>query len=156
MKVELKKVKFHEDMSDETNCFSADIWVDGKNLAQVQNQGCGGCNMYYPHLGINDPKWIAFEKWSKKQPPHVYEGFTLESNTDRVVDDLFTAWVKAHDEKQANTQIKRWCKTQTVYRLKGDEEGAWRTAKVLYTSSIGEHLHGKFGAKIEEIANERK
>ena len=46
IKVELKAIKFHEDMSEETNCFSANIYLNGKKVGSVKNQGHGGCNFY--------------------------------------------------------------------------------------------------------------
>lgn len=48
-KFELKKVKIHDDMSEETMCFSAELWVDGKHLADVSNRGHGGSNDFYVH-----------------------------------------------------------------------------------------------------------
>jgi len=161
MKIELKKVKFHEDMSDETNCFSADIWVDGKKLASVQNQGTGGENMYYPFNGRSDPAWLAFEKHCKSLPPQKCEDasgfkFTINPDMDTVVGDVFSEWVKKDDDKRQKAQIKRWCKTQTVYRLKGDNEGSWRTIKHIWDERVKAHLTKIHGDQLEEIANERK
>lgn len=41
---ELKKLKFHEDMSEETPCFSADLYENGKLVAHASNDGHGGPN----------------------------------------------------------------------------------------------------------------
>ena len=46
-KLSLKKLKFHEDMSEETPCFSADLYEDGILVAYVKNSGRGGCNDIY-------------------------------------------------------------------------------------------------------------
>jgi hypothetical protein len=43
-KLSLKKLKFHEDMSEETPCFSADLYEDGVLMAHVRNAGRGGGN----------------------------------------------------------------------------------------------------------------
>ena len=51
-KLMLKKVKVHEDMSEETICFSADLYDDGKLVAHVKNDGRGGCNDVYPAKGV--------------------------------------------------------------------------------------------------------
>jgi hypothetical protein len=50
-KLTLKNLKFHEDMSEETACFSADLYEDGKLVAHVKNSGKGGSNDYYPAEG---------------------------------------------------------------------------------------------------------
>lgn len=47
----LKNLKFHEDMSEETPCFSADLYENGKLMAHVSNRGHGGCNDYQPAKG---------------------------------------------------------------------------------------------------------
>jgi len=148
MHVELKKVKYHEDMSDETNCFSAEIWVDGAKLADVSNNGQGGSNMYYPVEGINH-RWAEFSDWCHTQP--LEYDFDHE---DQVVDALFTVWLAKDNARREQAQIKRMCKTKTVWRLKGDEPGAWRWRKVLYTPLIGKVLRDKLGDTLETIANE--
>jgi len=48
----LTKVKFHEDMSEETGCFSGILLEDGVKVANVSNNGQGGCNNYDTY-GIN-------------------------------------------------------------------------------------------------------
>lgn len=48
LNLSLKNLKFHEDMSEETPCFSADLYEDGKLIAYVKNEGRGGCNSVYP------------------------------------------------------------------------------------------------------------
>lgn len=50
--MELKKVKYHEDMSEETTCFSAEIWENGKLVAYAKNNGRGGSNMITPAKGL--------------------------------------------------------------------------------------------------------
>jgi len=48
----LKNLKFHEDMSEETPCFSADLYENGKLIAYVSNRGHGGCNDVRPAEGL--------------------------------------------------------------------------------------------------------
>ena len=49
MKLELKSIKYTEWMSEETLCFTANLWVDGKVFAEVSNQGHGGCTDVHMH-----------------------------------------------------------------------------------------------------------
>ena len=53
LNLSLKNLKFHEDMSEETPCFSADLYEDGKLIAHVKNSGRGGCNDVHPASGLN-------------------------------------------------------------------------------------------------------
>ena len=48
MKLELKNIKHAEFASEETNCFEATLYVDGKRFALVSNEGRGGPDLVYP------------------------------------------------------------------------------------------------------------
>ena len=41
MKITLKNVKHYESMSEETDCFEASLYVDGKKVGRVSNRGTG-------------------------------------------------------------------------------------------------------------------
>lgn len=139
MNLSLSKVKIHDDMSDETTCFSAAIHLDGKKVGEVRNEGIGGCNGYYWN---NPTVGKQIEEWAKTQPTE----FDFEK-LDQIIDGMLSA----HEEEK---QLKRWCKTTTVFRLKGDEDGAWRRMKVLYNSEVKMFLKEKYGDRIERIAND--
>jgi hypothetical protein len=42
MKVELKNVKYSAFASQETHCFEATVYIDGKRVGTVSNEGYGG------------------------------------------------------------------------------------------------------------------
>jgi len=50
----VKNVKLHENMSEETPCFSADVYKDGKLFAHAKNDGRGGSSLYYPAKGVTN------------------------------------------------------------------------------------------------------
>jgi hypothetical protein len=41
MKIEVRNVKFSAFASQETNCFEATIWIDGKRIGAARNEGHG-------------------------------------------------------------------------------------------------------------------
>lgn len=43
-KIELKNISTNSRLSEETLCYSAKLYVDGKFFAHVGNRGCGGCD----------------------------------------------------------------------------------------------------------------
>lgn len=47
----VKNVNLIEEMSEETPCFTADVYRDGKLFAHARNSGHGGCNDYTPAKG---------------------------------------------------------------------------------------------------------
>jgi hypothetical protein len=49
--MELRKIKHFNELSQETAAFSAQLWVGGKHIADVSNNGEGGPNNIYPAKG---------------------------------------------------------------------------------------------------------
>ena len=49
MKLQLKNIKHTEWASEETHCYQASLFVDGKPVAIVSNDGHGGCDRDYEH-----------------------------------------------------------------------------------------------------------
>jgi hypothetical protein len=50
--MELRKVKYFEQGSQETPCFTAELWDGGKLVAYLENSGHGGNNMVHPAKGL--------------------------------------------------------------------------------------------------------
>jgi len=59
MNFELRKIKYFDAMSKETPCFTAEIWENGKHVADVENDGHGGGNMVHNIHGVNTYKDVA-------------------------------------------------------------------------------------------------
>ena len=51
-KFKLKNLKVNEAMSEETVCFSAKLYENGKFVAYISNRGQGGSNDIYPAEGL--------------------------------------------------------------------------------------------------------
>jgi len=49
MKIELKNIKYAAFASQETSCYEATIYIDGKKVGTVENAGHGGCDHIHPH-----------------------------------------------------------------------------------------------------------
>ena len=139
MKIELKNVKTHADMSEETACFSASIYLEGKRIGLVRNQGCGGPNEY---TWTDNTAGRKVEAWAETQETD-YEFEKL----DQIIDDLM---MKAEEKKQ----LRRWCKKQTLFVLAGDQDGSFRTINHPFTSQVKDFLDRKHGEKLERIVNE--
>ena len=56
-KVEIKNVVHATNMSEETNAFTADLWVDGKKTGGAKNDGRGGCTAYWANGKVVDNQW---------------------------------------------------------------------------------------------------
>ena len=75
MEPELRKVKVYRGMSEETEAFTAQLWVDGNYIADLKNDGHGGANRITHRFdertdgdGLNTrPQVKAFEDWCREQ-----------------------------------------------------------------------------------------
>ncbi len=47
MEIALKSIKHSAFASQETHCYEANLYIDGKKIGQVSNDGHGGCDMFY-------------------------------------------------------------------------------------------------------------
>jgi hypothetical protein len=47
-RIELRNLKVHADMSEETTCYSAEVWVNGEKGFYAQNDGRGGADFFQP------------------------------------------------------------------------------------------------------------
>lgn len=110
MKIELKGVKFYEKMSEETNAFFADVYVDGKKCGFAKNDGRGGCTFVSPYGGKTLDLFTNSEKWLEEQP-EINIGtednpFMVKSNMENVVDQLFEQWLKDRDQKKLEKKME--------------------------------------------------
>ncbi len=153
MNVELKKV--HQIQGDETPCFNAEVWADGKKVAHVRNDGHGGCCMWDWTVGqeIRD----ALQALAAERFPHpaAMDGYPVVQRYwySEVKDQLVYGLL---DDLTEQKWLKRKCKASILFRKAGEvyERGVWSEARGPYTPALGEALRRRFGAATI-IANER-
>lgn len=141
MNIELKNVKYAAFASQETNCFSATIYIDGHKRGTVENNGHGGCNNIIPwQLGQE------IEAYAKTLPPE-FPG--IPQSAEGLIGGLLDKWLEDRD-------LKRMCKTGVIFREPNREYKAGEYSKLLGTYSIdaARFLRGQYGEKVE-IINER-
>lgn len=111
MKIELKNLKYAEFASQETHCFEASLYVDGKRIGVVANDGQGGCNGYTPHTA-----WETINEYAKTLPTSKYKMTVRDENgaitqneidithdADTVIDGLVMEALYTRDLKRAMT-----------------------------------------------------
>ena len=94
MKLELKNIKHTQWASEETHCYQASLYVDGKPVAIVSNDGHGGCDRDYDH-----PKFKGDYRATMKA---VHDYFKTLPNTDAC--DLFPDGMAQ--------ELEFWCSDQ--------------------------------------------
>lgn len=139
MKLSLKKVQIYPKLSEETNAFTAQLCLDGKPVAEVDNSGKGSSHGY---------RWLkpelreSIEAWVEAQPLEF-----VHDRLDQVIDRLL-------DDFEEKRKLKLWCKTKTVYRLKDTPEGEWILWSVPFTPEAKASLVRKYGRHLGRVANE--
>ncbi len=114
MKIELKNVKVNEAFSEETTCFIADVFINGKKVAHAKNDGRGGCTDYYPYEGQRELLNLA-EDFCKRLPKEKVDfGGTIHEfaqSLESVIDNLLFEKEKEKEQKK----IEKLCENNIVW-----------------------------------------
>ena len=103
MKIELKNIKHSEFASQETNCYQATIYIDGKRVGTVENAGHGGCDNVYPYQVAQQ-----IDAYAKTLPktvcsfidPETGKPAEMEQDHETIFGDILTSWLMSKDLKR--------------------------------------------------------
>jgi hypothetical protein len=98
MKIELKKISFSERNSEETNCFAADLYIDGKKIGYCKNSGQGGCTEYQGYTKADNKLIEKAEAYCKTLPKVKYGNMEWEQSLEGVIDEIVDNYLKAKEE----------------------------------------------------------
>lgn len=146
MKIELKNIKYAAFASQETLCFSASVYIDGKRVGEVSNEGYGGANYWHPYT-IEQ----TINKYAETLPPVQWEDVSIQPNAETLIGELMNQWLRRRSEKQL-------CAKQTCFRKPGVHyaDGAWHTVGRKYSAEVREHLVNKYGPAVQILNEELK
>ena len=108
MKIELKNVKINKMFSEETTCFIADVFINGKKTAYAKNDGCGGNTNIQPYTGMSLDEAYNYGKTLPKE-------FGYPQTLDSVIDDILFEKEKEKEQKK----IEKLCLTNIVWGKEG-------------------------------------
>lgn len=138
MTLALKNIKIHNDMSEETLCFSATLYWNNQKVAIAENTGKGGCNRYHWY----DPAVkTAVEHWATQNTESKFE------QLDSVVLHLISDW-------EEQKRLKTMCKNKIVLRLKSNPTN-FMCYQQAYNPELKNKLKQIHGNDLIEIINER-
>ena len=151
MKLELKNIKHTEWASEETHCYQASLYVDGKPVANVSNAGQGGCDYEYDH-----PKCKADYRATMKA---VHDYFKSLPKTD--ASDIFPEGMKQCLEfwcaDQVNNflvsrELKKKLKSHVLFQFKY-KDGIYQS-KYHPTVTDGDWVINKQAGETRRILND--
>lgn len=87
MNITLKNIQYNIRLSEETNCFSATIYVDGAKAGEARNNGQGGCTTILPRT-----LEAQIDAYAATLPPQTitgdHEPMILPQTAESIIDNL--------------------------------------------------------------------
>ena len=115
MKLELKKIKYCKWMSEETHCYDAVVYVDGKATIEVSNDGHGGADTQWAIKPFTDQDIEKVETWCKKNLPKWYSSFDKSQNDKDLEYWCWDEINKYLDKKHYQKNLNRYLKKSILY-----------------------------------------
>lgn len=96
---EIRNFKHLESRSEETNCFSAVLYVNGKKMADCGNSGHGGSTdvKFFPQYREMERE---IKEFLKTQPKIKFGNYEFDRTLDYIVDELVEELLKAKNFKK--------------------------------------------------------
>ena len=110
MELQLKSIKYTGWMSEETLCFTANLYVDGKVFAEVSNQGHGGSTDFRPHPKFKTEGATYFYRKLKEVEAHCEAMPNLEPC------ELFDEGLPMGLELWCNMEVESWLARRDMKR----------------------------------------
>lgn len=120
MKITIKNIKYSAFASEETHCFQATVYVDGKRAFGVKNDGHGGPDDYF---SVDDRPmsdiWKQIKAIDAEVGKETYEfhGTTLKRSLEGKVCELVNEWHRMREAKKTLKKIAYIGKGGAVYTL---------------------------------------
>lgn len=142
MNIELRRISFSPRLSEETNAYAAEVWVDGVHIADVSNDGHGGPDRQYHAKGKTHADVEALDarvkaEYGKRTTDLTLHGepFEYEINLEHLCGDLLMEHVATRDLRRVLKRTVAFVKpgTKGVMTYKGKIEGAARAHLITET-----------------------
>lgn len=143
MKIELKNIKHVPTLSEETECFSAIIYIDGKKRGGAANRGTGGSTNINPRGLANE-----LDAYAATLPNIEAHGITLKMDAELLIDQLL-------GDALQRQKLKKLCRTKTLFRLPSRiyADGEYEVINVKYGDVAIAWVRDKYGPSAQ-ILNE--
>jgi hypothetical protein len=115
-RITLKNIKYAAFASEETHCYSASVYFDGKRVGTVKNDGHGGADYQYPE---DKDGWDEMGKYIATLPEITTTfggeaGFTLIQDLELICGDLVNDFLVTKD-------LKRALSKKVLFKKKGSD-----------------------------------
>jgi hypothetical protein len=141
--------------------FQVKLVANGKVIAEVTDEAHGGQIRWASRddaalraFGVAHGLVAPSDGSDVPTPNDLYRGRREELDIEEVYATAICTMVDAlENEQRHKKQVRRWCKTETLFRLPEDKEGSYRTIKAVYAPPVREFILQNYGPTVI-IANE--
>lgn len=149
MEIKLKNIHVDYRLSEETDAFTADLYINGIKAGMASNRGSGGMTDVQAN-GERGRKLIEeAEIWSKKLPPDIVKNEYAEGGTssyDMSLDYLIDKIVGEHIEKREQARIEKLMSNSIISGIPGGPE----YKRLKFSHPIADLLKVEAGVKVLE------
>lgn len=146
MRIELKNVKHYASMSEETQCFEATVYIDGKKATRVSNRGFGGAHEY-----DNREVESRLVEYAKTLPSKDItfgeRTITVPESADGLIDDALEAVLVEKEEARFRKLAMKDIATRVLYVREGKMYCTTKTADQTLLRRTAEH-HAANGLEV--------
>lgn len=153
--IELKKISHNERLSEETNCFSADVYINGEKVAHAQNRGNGGSTDIHPYEGMRE-KLQEAELWAKSLPPHTSELGPLDSDLELVIDNLLCDHLVEKTKAKFAKRLLKDMEKGICYGTESSYELFWWKSHTIAQMLASENARAVLQKKVDELKADGK
>ena len=107
MNIELRKFAWYPRLSEETNAFNADVYIDGVRSATASNDGHGGSNMLHDIVKGTRKRLDEHCKTLPPVPCSFGDGQPLAVDLDFFISLLVEAMIKDQEQKKQLAKLRR-------------------------------------------------
>lgn len=126
MKIELKKIQHSPSLSEETEAFTANLYINGVNAGYAKNQGHGGPTDYGSYEPAGRELIRQAEEFCLKLPAKEFpadegmEAFSLEMSLEHYIDGLLSDHLQKKELARFNRQMEKAMVNGIVYGVAGE------------------------------------
>jgi len=148
MEIELRKIHHSVQLSEETEAFTANIYINGIHAGHAQNRGSGGPTDYYHENEKGRELIVQAEKWCKSLPPRIYPGgdgmeaFSIDRNLENYIDDLLNDHLQKKEAARFNKRMEKDMEKSVIFGIAGESY-----TKISYKIPIAKVLEHPRGAE---------
>lgn len=137
MKIELKNIHFSEQLSEETNAFFANLYIDGIKAGIAKNDGHGGPTDYHATTEQGKELIKQAEEYCKSLPPVTFkagqEEHELKMDMELYIGELLEKHLQQKDLQKFRNKITKASANNIVI---GIPDQSFKTLKLRYSIDL--------------------